>query len=359
MKRMTQVTLVVLVLLLFAGVVSAAPVSQEEEGQVYVVKPGDGLIKLARLYYEDVDAYKLIVDATNARAKTDSSFLPISDANIILVGQKLIIPALTATLANAAAGAASAAAGQVGAPAAAVPGGLGSVLPTVPLAGTRWILATMDGNAPVHGTTVTLDFIDDSSAAGSTGCNNFNTSYEISGIHISFGPTAGTLRACTDPIMVQEQSYLQVLADAAFYQVTDAGWLRLFNDKLTLLAEFEPASNELAGSSWDVINYNNGREAVVSVLLGTAITADFSEDGQISGNAGCNQYSGPFTTDGDAIAIGPLAATLRMCIEEGSMEQEAAYLAALETAATYQITGDTMVMRTAEGAMVANFVRAE
>lgn len=359
MKRITQITLVLLVLLLFAGVVGAAPLSQEEEEQVYVVKPGDGLIKLARTYYDDEDAYLLIIAATNARAATDSSYVAISDPNIIFVGQKLILPGLSALITADTADTATPAGGEeMGMTDSTPVGSPGSVLPTVPLAGTRWILATMDGNRPVNGTTISLDFIDDMTAAGSSGCNSYNTTYETSGIHITFGLTAGTLIACTEPIMVQEQSYLQVLADAAFYQITDAGMLRLFNRNLTLLADFEPANSQLAGTSWDVINYNNGREAVVSLILDTAITAAFSEDGQISGNAGCNDYSGPYTTEGDEITIGPIAATRRFCIEEGLMDQEAAYLAALETAATYQITGDTMVMRTAEGAMVANFVRS-
>jgi len=349
MKRIAQLTFVMLVLLLFAGVVGAAPPLQEEEEQVYVVKPGDGLIMLAKQFYGDGDAYLLIVKATNARAATDDSFSEITDSNIILVGQKLVIPGAASLPQDA-----TPAAGDDMSTA-----GAGSVLPTVPLAGTSWILATMDGNAPVNGTTVTLDFINETSAAGSSGCNSYNTTYEISGIHISFGPTAGTLRACTDPIMVQEQSYLQVLADAAFYQVTDAGWLRLFNGKLTLLAEFEPASNELGGTSWEVIGYNNGKEAVVSVQLDTAITAVFSVEGQISGNSGCNDYNGSYTTDGDTITIGPLAATRMFCAEEGVMDQEAAYLAALETAGTYSISGDKMELRTEEGALAADFSRAE
>ena len=191
MKRITPLMLVLVVLLLFVGVVGAAPVSQEDEGEVYIVQPGDGLIKLAKLFYDDVSSYRLIVEATNARAETDSTYLVISDENIILVGQKLIIPALGAALANAAGNAAAPAGSpQTGAPAdmaAGGPetggpgeigvGGPGSVLPTVPLAGTRWILATMDGNAPVNGTTVTLDFIDEMSAAGSSGCNSYNTTY--------------------------------------------------------------------------------------------------------------------------------------------------------------------------------------
>jgi heat shock protein HslJ len=42
---------------------------------------------------------------------------------------------------------------------------------------------------------------------------------------------------------------------------------------------------------------------------------------------------------------------------EGIIEQEQQYLAALETAATYKITGLAMEMRTSEGSLVANFQR--
>jgi len=374
MKRMALIALVMLVLSLFVGVVAAAPQSQQEEEveQVYVVKPGDGLILLAREFYGDGDSFLLIMAATNARAEEDSSFVPISDPNIIFMGQKLIIPGLSTLPADATAEpeAPDGEEEMETTPAAddevemdmtddTPIDGPSSLAATSPLTGTRWILNTMDGNRAVNGTTISLDFIDGTTATGSSGCNSYNTTYEAAGIRIAFGPTAGTLAACTPPIMVQEQSYLQVLADAAFYQVTDAGMLRLFNSDLTMLADFEPASSELAGTSWDVISYNNGNEAVVSVQLDTAITAVFSEDGQISGSAGCNDYNGPYTTDGDAIAIGPLAATLKLCAEEGVMEQEAAYLAALETAVTFQISGDTMVMRTDEGAMVANFALSQ
>jgi heat shock protein HslJ len=48
-----------------------------------------------------------------------------------------------------------------------------------------------------------------------------------------------------------------------------------------------------------------------------------------------------------------------MCSEpEGIMEQEAQYLAALETAATYQIQSDRMEMHTADGALAVNFAAA-
>jgi heat shock protein HslJ/uncharacterized lipoprotein YbaY len=117
-------------------------------------------------------------------------------------------------------------------------------------------------------------------------------------------------------------------------------------------------SQELAGSSWEVVSYNNGREAVVSVIIGTEITANFGEDGQLTGNAGCNNYFGPYEVDGENISMGPFGTTRMACQEpEGVMEQESEYLAALETAATYKIEGLTMNMRTADGATVANFRR--
>ena len=104
MKRFLQLTLVILSLLLLAGVVAAAPTIQEEgEGQTYIVKRGDGLIELAREFYGDGDAYVLIVEATNALAATDSSFREITDPNIILVGEKLWIPGVTALPADEAA----------------------------------------------------------------------------------------------------------------------------------------------------------------------------------------------------------------------------------------------------------------
>lgn len=70
---------------------AAGPLPQTE-GQAYVVQSGDWLSKLADKFYSDPQAWQVIVDATNARAATDSTFAPITDPNLIEVGQKLWIP---------------------------------------------------------------------------------------------------------------------------------------------------------------------------------------------------------------------------------------------------------------------------
>ncbi len=90
---------------------------------------------------------------------------------------------------------------------------------------------------------------------------------------------------------------------------------------------------DLSGTDWDLIGYNNGKEAFVSVILDTTITASFGTDGRLSGSAGCNTYNADYTVDGEQISIGPAITTRMFCAGEGVMEQEMAYLQALEKAA--------------------------
>ncbi len=62
-------------------------------GQVYIVKSGDWLSRIAQQFYGNPGSFPLIVNATNARAAGDSTFARIGNANVIRPGQKLWIPA--------------------------------------------------------------------------------------------------------------------------------------------------------------------------------------------------------------------------------------------------------------------------
>lgn len=64
-------------------------------GEAYIVQAGDWLSKLADKYYNDISAYPVIVEATNVKAKEDATFTVIDNPDLIEVGQKLWIPALT------------------------------------------------------------------------------------------------------------------------------------------------------------------------------------------------------------------------------------------------------------------------
>ena len=107
-----------------------------------------------------------------------------------------------------------------------------------------------------------------------------------------------------------------------------------------------------------MLAYNNGKQAVVSVLAETKLTAVFGKSGSLTGFAGCNDYNASYTATAPRIAIGPVAATRKHCEEPAGVgEQEARYLAALETAATYRVEGSRLELRTADGALAVELHR--
>jgi heat shock protein HslJ len=219
-----------------------------------------------------------------------------------------------------------------------------------------WGLTELLGKPPVAGTGISAQFTTDGKLSGSAGCNRYAGSYTVSGSNLTIAtPLASTMMMCDQDVMAQETIYLITLGEAKTFTVKQ--------DKLTLMSEdgkalatYQAESQDLAGSDWEVTGYNNGKQAVVSVLAGTSLTASFGKDGALSGNSGCNTFSGPYTLDGNQITIGPLASTMMMCSDPaGVMDQEAQYLAALQSAATYQREGNVLELRTKDGALAATF----
>jgi heat shock protein HslJ len=227
------------------------------------------------------------------------------------------------------------------------------------LEGTSWILSSLAGDLPLADTTVTLEFGEDGTAFGSDGCNRFSTTYAQRRDSLTFEqPMASTMMACAEPVMEQATAYMAVLAATTSFS-GGARELVLMDGDDEILATFVILSQDLAGTAWDVISYNNGREAVVGVLLGSQITASFADDGMVSGNAGCNRYFASYAVDGKAIEIGPAGTTRMACADPaGVMEQESQYLAALESAATYSIQGNMLEMRTADDAIAVVMARS-
>jgi heat shock protein HslJ len=223
------------------------------------------------------------------------------------------------------------------------------------LDGTSWTLTTLNGQPALKDTTVTLNFMA-GKVVGSDGCNNYNGSYTADGTNIKFNQLASTMKACPEPIMKQAAAYQQALGQAATYKA-DAKQLTLYDAGGKELTAFNAQSSDLAGTSWIVTGYNNGKQAVVSVAAGTELTANFGADGKLSGSAGCNNYTASYQTEGSKISIG-LAASTRKACEPAVMDQEQQYLAALSTAATYRIDGNKLELRTADGALAASFTKA-
>ena len=198
-----------------------------------------------------------------------------------------------------------------------------------------------------------LQFKPDGTLAAQADCNQVGGSYTLDGNQMTIALGPSTMAACPEGSLGDQFVANLSGANSYFFDGGDL-YIDLMFDSGTM--RFSPQSNELAGSNWTVIGYNNGRGGVVSVIIGTELTAAFGEDGTLSGSAGCNNYSAGYEVDGNNISIGLPISTMMACAEPaGIMEQEQEYLTALPTAATYQITGDRLEMRTAEGSIAASF----
>jgi heat shock protein HslJ len=226
------------------------------------------------------------------------------------------------------------------------------------LTGKVWALTELAGKQPAAGVGISAEFGSDGKVSGSAGCNRYSGTYTVSGNSITISSSmATTMMMCDESVMEQESAYLKALAEAKTYAVK-GDQLTLTGADKTSLAIYKAQSQDLSGTSWEVTGYNNGKQAVTGMLAGTTLTADFGKDGSLSGNAGCNTYSGSYKVNGDQITIGPLASTMMACDQpEGVMEQEAQYLAALQSAATYQIEGNVLQLRTKDDALAAIFNR--
>lgn len=89
-----------------------------------------------------------------------------------------------------------------------------------------------------------------------------------------------------------------------------------------------------------------------AVIKPGRVTLSFG-DGRVSGRGGCNLYSGPVEYGGGMIKVGPLISTKMACMEAGLMQQEIAYLNALQAAERYSVSmSGRLTITTRQGAIV-------
>ena len=118
-------------------------------------------------------------------------------------------------------------------------------------------------------------------------------------------------------------------------------------------------SADLVGTQWVLVSLNGN-----SLIEATNITLNF-EKGVLGGFMGCNGYgggpdSGKYTATDDGTLTIPheIAVTVQLCLEpKGIMEQEAAYIEALRSAAAYRVVDDRLEIDNDAGETILVFVR--
>jgi heat shock protein HslJ len=237
---------------------------------------------------------------------------------------------------------------------------LASALPAMAqpttLEGTAWTLVVLKGHPEISGTP-TLRF-EGGSLTGNDGCNSFRAPYELDGAGVRLtGPLVLTQRACPQPVMAQARSVQLAVGSAAGVRFV-GGRLVLVDQAGAEVATYAPQTQDIAGTTWMVTGYNNGKQAVVSVATGTHLTLEFSSDGTVSGTAGCNRFTGSYTAGPSTVSIARVAATRKMCVEPATvMDQETAYLAALTMGTRIRVDGPRLEIRTDDGALTVSGTR--
>ncbi len=155
--------------------------------------------------------------------------------------------------------------------------------------------------------------------------------------------------------MEQEQAYLAALESANDYDI--AGDQLLLNSPSGVLtySASEPESivdqtADLQNIIWYLYSYEE-----LTPVAGAVPTAFFGTDSKVSGQTGCNDYSGAYSTaPGNSLTISGLIKTLAACSTDNLTKQDDGMMVLLASAVNYLVAGDQLRILTVDGG-VMNF----
>jgi heat shock protein HslJ len=179
---------------------------------------------------------------------------------------------------------------------------------------------------------------------------DFNYEEFIEGINDYFAESIATLNAGSPDAFAPSLTTLDAIIQT-FTFTTPSGVVPTQEPsaEATAVPGGDATFGGLGGVTWTLVSYGSP-DAPVAVLPNAPVTLTFSAEG-ISGSAGCNSYFGSFQFDVNGLTVGDIGRTLMACTDTGVMEQEDAYLNALQSASAYQIT-DSQLQITYDGGVL-------
>ena len=206
---------------------------------------------------------------------------------------------------------------------------------------TPWTVASISGAPAVPQAPPTMDFASNGTVSGSAGCNQYTGRYRTNGDAISITQTSSTMMACEGDRTAQETAFLAGLQGASTWRVGEDGNLVLSGTAeivampgVAQAPSSDQPTSELAGTDWTLIDMGGTADFARIVP-----TLHFGMDGMVSGFAGCNKFSGPYTVTGSELSLGSLVTT-KMACEPPASAVEAGILAALAGVKTWSIGED-------------------
>lgn len=188
--------------------------------------------------------------------------------------------------------------------------------------------------------------------SGYTGCDWFVGVYTVEGNSLRMETPAATEYGCGEEesaLMEQAATYMVSLENIIAYELTEDK-LHLYTAEDQLLLTMVPLESlPFVGTTWQLGFFSTEPEYWQPHISGTLITAQFESE-QLTGNAGCNDYTATYTRNEDQLVLGELSVGTETCSEpEGVMGQESEYLSMLATAGIILETARSIELSTADG----------
>lgn len=88
-----------------------------------------------------------------------------------------------------------------------------------PLTGTSWQVEDIAGGGVIDGSKATVQFPEPGRVAGNASCNRYMGGYERDDASLTFGNLAGTMMACPEPLMAEEQRFHQAMGQVTGWRI--------------------------------------------------------------------------------------------------------------------------------------------
>jgi heat shock protein HslJ len=105
------------------------------------------------------------------------------------------------------------------------------------------------------------------------------------------------------------------------------------------------------------MSYKDNTGETVNVLPRSTTTVLFQAN-QVTGIAGCNNFNATYQTTRNKLSFGPVATTRKVCNTPlGIMQQENAFLAALDSTVSYKLSRSSLDLIDSRGNTLLTFRR--
>lgn len=216
------------------------------------------------------------------------------------------------------------------------------------LSGTRWLLESMQGQALLAGTAITLKF-KDGEMSGSSGCNFYGAKYNLTKDRFALSEIAKTEMGCTEPqgILEQEEQYVSTLTKSTrlrregetLLMLDEAGKTLL---QYRLLPTYETKPEDLVGKTWVLTSAPGLAQGEVNQF-----TLWFERD-RLGGTTACRDYEVSYQTVEDNIQVTVMRMTTDVECSQEELRAEGTYTTLLERVEQYNLVGTQLELYTVQ-----------